>query len=244
MFIKRAEIGDFPLSTNARIKYDVVYLGEVIRNYISSSIPELLYNNYVFLFSTTLNDCEDTSDYGHVNINLIHHDRLSYFNHILRDRGSFHVLKDEPLNINEFLEVIPEESAHGLRVVAHLKKQNFLNKDLEIVKSRDFRVLLVKENLSDYDNIPVLELGPEFQAEIDKENALEKAHNLSRCTRVLKGVNNRNKSQAQLEDAMKVVMAALDIELEDAERESERASDFYSDLIRGLAYRNKFNHYS
>jgi len=240
LYFERGEMGRFPLGSNGREKYDVVYIGEVIPHYLNSDNSNLLNNNYVFLFSTMLDQSEDSEWYGHVDIDLIRHDLLSNFNYELRKRGRFHVLKKEPLILNDFLEVVPEETEHGIQITAHLKKQNILNKDYKVAMIRDFRVLLVRENnMSSYDNFPLLELGPEFQAEIDDKKANEHFYKLKNSLEVLKGLAYRNEKNSKIKDAIEVVESALAQDIQKAENERERAFKRYIDIKRSLKYIQK-----
>ncbi|MEK5521101.1 hypothetical protein [Heyndrickxia sp. FSL W8-0423] len=77
-------------------RFDVVYLGEIFPShvsYIGANIPTLLFNDYVFCFSTMLGQSEDSNVYGQVRIDLVRHDFLSYFNHTLRKQGMLIVHK-------------------------------------------------------------------------------------------------------------------------------------------------------
>lgn len=241
MYYERGEMSRFPLGINGREKYDVVYVGEVIPNYINSNIPSLFSDDYVFLFSTMmLNLSEEAHSYGHVNIDLVRHDQLSNFNYDLRERGNYHVLKREQLILNDFLEVVPEETERGIQITAHLKKQNMLTKDYKVASTRNFRVLLVRENNHKaYDNFPILELGPEFQATIEHEKANERFHDLRSCSQVLSGITYRNKRNSKVKDASEVIGAALDEDIEKAKNERERAFNRYIDIRNRLEYIHK-----
>ncbi|MFD2130399.1 hypothetical protein ACFSKI_03955 [Pseudogracilibacillus auburnensis] len=238
---ERGEMSRFPLGINGREKYDVVYVGDVIPNYLNSNIPSLLSNDYVFLFSTMmLNLSEEVHSYGHVYIDLVRHDQLSNFNYDLRARGNYHVLKKEPLILNDFLELVPEETEQGIQITAHLKKQNLINKDYKVVSIKDFRILLVRENNHiTSDNFPTLELGPEFQATIEHEKTKERYHYLSSCSQVLSGVTYRNKTNSKVKDAIEVVGGALDKDIENVKNERERAFNRYIDIRNRLTYIHK-----
>lgn len=112
---------------------------------------------------------ENSYWYEQVDIDTVRHDYLSYFNRHLREHGRFHVLENKNLIINIFLEVKLKETQQGIQIIAHQKKQNIIGKDEHTVKIiRDFRVLLLEENKNKFfGNYPILELGPEFQAELD-----------------------------------------------------------------------------
>src|SRR5699024_7406587 len=113
-------------------------------------LRRLLYNDYVFLFSTMLDQDENSPRYGHVNTDLIRHDHLSHFNYPLRTQGEVNVLKNETLILNNFLEIVPKRTKEGLvEVFAQLKGQNIIEKDLTTVRMvKNFKVLLFKENKS------------------------------------------------------------------------------------------------
>ena len=240
LYVGRGEIGTLPLGRNGREKYDIVYLGGLIPNYSNSQIPNLFYNDYVFLFSThLLYTSEDSNWYGHVDIDLLRHDYLSYFNYDLRERGSFHVLTKEPLILNEFLEVRAEESEQGIQIIAHLKKQNILNKDHKVALSRDFHILLVKENRTFIDNLPILELGPEFQAKLKHDKALERLDELNSCLQTFRGLAYRNTENSEVEMGIEVAKTALGKDINEAEKEVNRAFNHCLNYRQELRYISK-----
>src|SRR5699024_282616 len=135
------------IGVNGSAKYDVVSMVEV-ELLFDHPLRYLLYNDYVFLFSTMLDQDENSPRYGHVNIDLIRHDHLSYFNYHLRTQGEFHVLKNESLSLNDFLESVSKKTKEGLvELFAQLKEQNIIEKDLTTVRmTKNFKVLLFKES--------------------------------------------------------------------------------------------------
>ena len=66
MLYNRGEIGTFPFGSNGSEKYEVVYFGEFFPNFSDIEVNNLLFNEYVFLFSTWLDTNTDSNCYGHV----------------------------------------------------------------------------------------------------------------------------------------------------------------------------------
>jgi len=231
-------MNSFPLGAKGADIYDVVFIGEAVPNHGISHIQNLLYNDYVFLFTTMLNQDADSYWYGHVNIDLVRHDHLSYFNERLRGKGSFHVLQNDSLNLNDFLEIVPEETENGIQIIAHLKKQKILGTDKTVKLVRDFRVLLFRENAGErFDNCtnPILELGPEFQAKIDLAEAEERCFELRRTSDILLGIEQSKKSKPELTSTMELVKA----ELMDAELRKKQEYERYLYFNRSLSYIHK-----
>lgn len=239
MIIDKANISRFPLGGNGSEVYDIVYLGEVILSYANSNISKLLLDEYVFLFSTMLRQSKDSSWYGHVEIDFIKHELLSCFNETIRNRGSYHVLNEDTLKINDFLEIIQEKTDHGKQIIAHLKKQNILENH-KVRYTRDFKILLVKENNHNgFDNLPVLELGPEFQAKLDWDLAKERLHYLYTGSRVLEGLVYWNRSASEHTESIKKIQEILEQEIERAEMEREKAFNNYIRMRHDLLYIHK-----
>ncbi len=234
----RTQMSTFPNANNPTEKYDVVFIGNIMPNYCDSHIASLFNNDYVFLFTTRLNQDKDSYWYGHAKIDLVRHDHLSYFNPLLRERGSFHVLEKEPLRLNDFLEVIPEETENGIQIIAHLKKQKILGKDYRTIEMvRDFRVLLLRENNGEhYDNYPILELGPEFQADIDLAEAKLRYYNLCDTSFSLKFIGLRSEGNPEMISAIEVVQAALNQDIADAKLIKEQKFERYLDYKKNLSY--------
>jgi len=226
---------------NGKEKYDVVYIGNVVPNFCDSNIPILLKKDYVFLFTTMLNQDKDSYGYGHVNIDLVRCDYLLHFDPRLRDCGNFHVLENEPLRINDFLEVIPKKTENGIQIIAHLKKQKIMGKDHRTVEMiSDFSVLLLRENNGyHYDNYPPLELGPEFQADINSAEAERRYYNLQDTSLTLKVIGHYNKENLELISAIEVVQAALNKDIADAELIKEQEFNRHLDCKSNLWYVHK-----
>lgn len=236
----------FPKGMNASYRYDVVFIGNVVPKYNNSGISNLLYNDYVFLFTTALNKNENSYWYGHVDIDIVRHDHLSYFNRHLKEQGRFHVLENEKLILNNFLEIDLKETEKGVQIIAHLKKQNILGEDEHSVKMvKDFRVLLLRENKNErFDNYPILELGTEFQAEIDLAQADQRYHALSETSFMLQELGNRNQSNPEVINAIEVAQAALNKDIDDTKIRQEQEFERCLDYIRCLSYKHKRTHFN
>ncbi|MER2169172.1 MAG: hypothetical protein ABS938_00910 [Psychrobacillus psychrodurans] len=212
----------FPVANTTRETYDIVFIGEVIPNYGNSRIPDLLNNQYVFLFVTkNVIQNKEACDYGHVNIHLVRYDSLSNFNYMIRERGSFHILKNERLLLNDFLEVVPEATKEGIQITAYLKKQK-ISKDDKVITVKNYRVLLVRENNHmGHDNVPVLSLGAKFQAQIDYEMENEYWVDLMNSSRVIQDLINRNPN-SEVKKAAEVIAEVLAQEEERVKTEMNR----------------------
>lgn len=240
--LKKPDISCFPLGTNGCEVYDIVYVGDIVPNYINSSIPKVLCDEYVFLFTTMLNTNRESCSYGHVHIDFVKHELLSCFNYRIRERGNIHVLGKENLILNDFLEIVHEETDHGKHIIAHLKNQNIIKNHHEIDYKRDFRILLFQENnLNSYDNIPVLELGPEFNAKLDCDRADEHLDNLRTGSLLIRGLSYRNEKNNEVTESIKKVQDILEKEIKEAEQKQERLFDNYLRIIKSLLYVYKSN---
>jgi len=234
MLYKRGQIGTFDLGRNGSEKYDVVYLGGLFQNYIDSEVYELLFNEYVFLFSTRLDTRKDSEVYGHVNIDLVRHDQFSYFNYYFRDKANYYVVEKEPIIINDFLEVIPEETEQGIKVIAHLKRQKTTS---SIGKStKNYQVLMMRAKDSRFSNLLKLELGPEFQAKVEHDKATEHFYKLLDCSSML---SNLAKGDSTEGNAFETVIESLSKEIEYAKKEYEQAFNNYLAYKRSLEYIQK-----
>lgn len=222
-------------------KYDVVFIGRILPNYSGSHIPGLFQKDYVFLFTTRLNQDKDSPTYGHVSIDLVRHDDLSHFDPHFRKFASFHVLENDSLRINDFLEVIPRETENGIQITAHLKKQNLIGKDYRTVEMvEDFGILLLRENNGEhYDNYPLLELGPEFQAGIDVAEADQRYYNLRNTSFRLNIISLNNEKDLELISAIEMVQAALNKELADAKLIKDQEFTRHLDCKKKLSYVRK-----
>lgn len=219
-------------------KYDVIFIGRALPNYSDSDISRLFKTNYVFLFTTRLNQDKDSSTYGHVNIDLVRHGDLPHFDPHFREFVSYHVLENDPLRINEFLEIIPKETENGIQIIADLKKQNLIGKDHHTVEMvKDFGVLLLRENNGEhYDNYPLLELGSEFQTSLDSAKANKRYYNLHNTFSRLNVISLSNENDLELINAIEVVQEALKKELADAKLIKDRKFKRHIDCRKDLSY--------
>lgn len=229
----------FPIGIQGGEVYDIVYLGDIIPNYINSPIPKILTSEYVFLFTTMLNCNKDSYYYGHVTIHLLKHESLSYFNNEIRQRGNMHVMGRENLKINDFLEIVQEETEQGKQIIAKLKNQNIIRNYKEIVCKKNFRILLVRENSKNFiDNIPLLEFGPEFSLKLECDRADERVDELTNTEMILSALIHRN--NIKLEDSKtKNIKDMLEKEIEDARKKRDELFDKELRLRQKLLYIHK-----
>ena len=240
LLFEEPDISRFPLGMNGCEVYDIVYLGDIIPGYINSPIPTVLHDKYVFLFSTMLRQDKESYWYGHVNIDFMKHELLSCFNEQIRERGNKHILGDENLKLNDFLEIVHEETEHGKRIIAQLKNQKIIKNYKEVGYTRDFRILLVQENNSNnLDNIPILELGPEFSAKLDCDMAEERLNYLNTGSSVIDGRIYRNRRNPEDTKSIKKVQDILKKEIEDAKQEREQLFNNYLRIRNRLLYVHK-----
>ncbi|MEK4404012.1 hypothetical protein MKZ26_06130 [Sporosarcina sp. FSL K6-6792] len=233
----KGDISRFPLSSNGHEVYDVVYVGEIIPQYMSNDISNILLNEYVFVFSTMLRGCKGSSFYGHVEIDFMRHELISSFNGRIRERGSFHVLDKENLNINEFLEIVQEDTEYGKQIIANLRSQSISDSDGNVTYIRDFRVSLVKENNHNgFANLPKLELGPEFEAKLKWDLARKHLDYLDTGSSVLLGLVNLNHSESEHSESINKVREIVEQEEELAKVEHKRAFNNYLSIRSNLMY--------
>ncbi|WP_271814149.1 hypothetical protein [Clostridium beijerinckii] len=238
----KPDISIFPLGMNGYEVYDIVYLGDLIPGYSNSPIPKVLHDEYVFIFTTLLNGKKESCHYGNVKIDFMKHELLSCFNSQIREKGNIHVLGKENLQINDFLEIVNEKTEHGRRIIAQLKNQKIIKNHTEVAYTRDFRVLLVQENNQDsLDNIPVLELGPEFRSKLDWDRAKEQVNELNTASGVLAGLSYRNRRNPEDTESIKKVQYVLKKEIEEAKQKSEELFDNHLRIKKNLLYVHKTN---
>jgi hypothetical protein len=192
-----------------------------------SELDYLLANDYLFLFSTLLDIDKDSDSYGHVHIDLIRQDQLSYFNHHLRDKADYFILEDESIVINQFLEIIPKNTNQGIQVYANLHEQ----KTIYGTNILSHKILLIKTNEKRFFNLPIYELGPEFQAKVEHDKAKENYGKLLECNSMLTELYNSHKENS-LESSFETVSYSLDKEIEYAEMESVRTFNRYLEFKR------------
>lgn len=234
------DISSFPLGMNGCEVYDIVYLGDIIPGYINSTIPRVLHDKYVFIFTTMLKQDRESYWYGHVNIDFMKHELLSCFNGKIRERGNKHVLGEQNLKLNDFLEIVHEETEHGKRIIAQLKNQNIIKNYKEVGYTRDFRILLVQENNpNNLDNIPILELGPEFSAKLYLDRAEERLNYLNTGSSVNDGLVYRNRRNSEDTESIKKVQDILKKEIENAKQEREQLFNNYLRIRNRLLYVHK-----
>lgn len=242
MYYQEGKIGKSDFSFNYNERYDVVYLGDfVVENFpYNHEIVDTLYNEYVFIFGTSLNSDEKSSDYGEVKIDLVRYDQLSNFNSALRERESFHVLENIPLVLNDYLEIVPHINENSFHITAHLKNQKLKDSDPNISpESRNFQVLLLKGNIDHtehFDNYEDLMLGPEFQAQINYDKARKRYYSLLSTS--VPGSNLRRRDP-EVDSAVEIVKKQLEIDIKNAEKKKDHAFDQYLDHKKRLRYIHK-----
>lgn len=185
--------------------YDVVHIGRLVPNV--STIHEYLNLDYVLLFKT-FND-EDSIYHGHVNMEVIKMDDVTPFRGQYREANQ-HVLKEEPLILNSFLEICYKKKENGFEIIAYLKKQNIISSNNKIKERHNLKLLILKYNeVVEYHNMPNLVLGPEVQAEIDYLQAQEENYKLlnflNKLTSIVEvfSLEERNKFMKEFEKEYK-----------------------------------------
>jgi hypothetical protein len=233
------EITSLPFGRNGTEFFDIVYLGRAIPNYVNSDIARMLRDHYVFVFATAINQKEDSYFYGHVEIDLIKQEYLSYFNYDIMTRGKHHVYEGGTLEINPFLSIVEEENEHGKQIIAHLKDQKILEDYDKVKYIRDFRVLLVRDNAKNScDNLPVLELGPEFQARLDLDRADERKKRLNNSLFVLTGLAHDYRGKPE-QKIINETISLLKQKIDEASRVSQEAFERYLQTRNRNLYHHK-----
>ncbi|AQR95589.1 hypothetical protein [Clostridium saccharoperbutylacetonicum] len=234
----KLNINDFPLTMNGYEVYDIVYLGDAMLNYSDSGISKVLKEEYVFVFVTLLTVEKDSHSYGNVKIEFVKHELLSCFNSRIRERGTIHILGKENLKINDFIEIVHEETDHGKRIVVELKNQNIMkNYHTEVAYKKDFRILLVQEN--DFDNTPMLELGPEFSLKLEYDMAKVQVCKLRNALNVLGQISRKDGQNIDAVQLINKTKEILEKEIEDAKQKEEQLFNDYLGIMRNTLYIHK-----
>lgn len=233
------KITRLPFGQNGTEFYDIVYVGKAIANYVDSDIAQMLRDHYVFVFTTAMNQEEDSCTYGHVEIDLVKQEYLSHFNYYIKMRARHHVYTGGVLEINPFLSVVEEENEHGKQIIAHLKKQKILEDYNKVKYIRDFKILLVRDNAkSGYNNLPVLELGPEFQARLDLDRANERTNHLKDGLFVLTGLSHDYEGKPE-QELIKKTISLLKLKIDEASKTQEDAFERYLNIRDRNLYHHK-----
>lgn len=218
------------------IKYDIVFFGEVMSHSVDSSL-NLLLRDYAFLFRTRLDLKNDGKEYfhGHVNIELVRSDRLSFLHNDLMENADIHVFKNEPLKINEFIEIRSEGTEmDGLYMVADLKKQKIKDYAGKIYID-DFHILLYKKESFRFQNSLTIEFGKEFEAKVDYDKAFSRARDLLNGRETLTYSFISEENHKKLEE----IRQFLDEEFKNATDEMRRLKDIHSHIRGKLLYITK-----
>jgi hypothetical protein len=158
-------------------RYSIVKMS-VIPSYDSSDIPKIL-NEYAFIIETHYSN--DKKVNGFTTIDIVPINTLQLFNRHVENAMKFEY-KGGKLVVNEFVEFIEDESTHGKKYVAILKNQLSKNKQYFYDKN----ILLCVDNEEGdkrLDNIPIAQLGPQFEVKIEyyrAKEALNKLRNIKR----------------------------------------------------------------
>lgn len=218
------------------VKYDIVFFGEVMSHYADSSL-NLLLRNYVFLFRTRLDLKNDGKEYyhGHVNVELVRSEILSFLHNELMENADIHVFKNEPLKVNEFIEIRSEGTEmDGLYVVADLKKQKIKDYAGKIYID-DFHILLYKMESFRFQNSPTIEYGKEFEAKVDYDKAFSRARDLLKARETLTYSFVLKENPNKLEE----IRHFLDEEFKNAADEMRRLERIHSRIRKKLLYVTK-----
>ncbi|UOE78290.1 hypothetical protein [Parageobacillus thermoglucosidasius] len=234
------EISRLPFGQSPKDFYDIVYVGRAILDH-NSDLAQKLQDYYVFLFTTAFNQEVDSCTYGHVRIDLVKQEYLSYFNRDIMKRARHHVYTGGTLEINPFLSIVEEEDKHSKQIIAHLKKQKILKNyhENEVKYIRDFKVLLIRDNgKNEYNNLPVLELGPEFQARLDYDWADERKKYLQDGLFVLTSLSNDYEGKPE-QSTIKETISLLKRKIDEASRKKKEAFEHYLQIRAQNSYYRK-----
>lgn len=170
-------------------KYSVVKIS-AIPSYVDSDIPKIL-NEYALIFETLYSN--DKMINGLTTIDIVPINTLPLFNGYVEDASKFEY-KGGGLVINEFVEIIEEKSTYGKQYVAVLKKQ--VSKEKKYICDKN--ILLCEDNGEGYkrlDNIPIVQLGPEFKAKITQYNEKEKLNDVREVNEYLSIMQYHTKNE-------------------------------------------------
>lgn len=227
-------ISHFTGGLSGNNNYDIIYVGDVIRNYANSSIAKLLKEDYVFLFSTKNLTNPDSEYNGRVHIGLIKDNKTPYFCKAVSSPCRYHRLGYEGLMVNDFLEICLEKIAEGIQIVANLKSQGIFNSKGELIAKKDLKILLVEENIM-FDNKPVLTLAKEFQLMVDFTYAEERYNRWKESEMHLLSLLDEAKTEEE-KTSLQKAYDLITIECERKYCEQKEALDRYLDYSKSLKY--------
>lgn len=196
-------------------KYSIVKLS-VVPSYAYSDVPSIL-KEYAFVFETFYSN--DKTKNGWTNVDIVPIDTLSIFNIHVEGASKFNYAGGN-LVINEFIEIVEERDEYAKRYIAVLKNQ--ISKNKQYV--RDIRILLCTDNnVGDkcLDNIPIVQLGPEFEAKVNyhKENGkLKMISNTKRFLSMKKHYNCSENDKIIIDKCLGVVKKEYELQEEKVER--------------------------
>lgn len=180
----------FPSSISSA-KYSIVKIS-AIPSYCYSEIPRIL-SDYAFIFETFYS--KDTNVNGFTNIDIVPINTLTLYNTHVEAASKFEY-KGGNLIINEFAEITEENSSYGKQYVAVLKNQ--VSKDKKYVSDKN--ILLCEDNGDGekrLDNIPLVQLGPEFESKIEYYNEKERLNNIRDIKVHLLGLQQHFKNEEE-----------------------------------------------
>lgn len=180
----------FPSSISSA-KYSIVKIS-AIPSYCYSEIPRIL-SDYAFIFETFYS--KDTNVNGFTNIDIVPINTLNLYNTHVEAASKFEY-KGGNLIINEFAEITEENSSYGKQYVAVLKNQ--VSKDKKYVSDKN--ILLCEDNGDGekrLDNIPLVQLGPEFESKIEYYNEKERLNNIRDIKVHLLGLQHHFKNEEE-----------------------------------------------
>lgn len=138
----------------------------VVPSYANSNIAQYLFKDYVFVFNTAL--VEDSNLNGFTEVSIVPVNDLRLFNPYVRKCEKYEYTGGN-LVISEFLKISEQKTDHEIKYIATLKNQHFKFKDSDAKITLDKQILLLTHNGDSEgrcDNIPVLQLGPEFEKQL------------------------------------------------------------------------------
>ncbi|WP_133120589.1 hypothetical protein [Heyndrickxia camelliae] len=140
------------------------------------------------------------------------------------------------MQLNDYITIEKVENDQTIDIVAHLKKQPFFDINNDYLGTRNLNILLIRNNRkSKLNNIPVLELGKEFQLKVLYENFNDKYKDLMKSNHHLHHILNKASTDKE-KDFIQEAINLSDQIVETAKNKAQESFDCYIDYIRILVF--------
>ncbi|GEM_PF-2177644 len=193
--------------------------------YSNTNLPEVL-NDYAFVFNTIYSNKKDN---GLSNVQIVPINTLLLFNAHVQDAAKL-IYSGGNLVVNDFIEIVQEETNHDKKYIAVLKKQMSKENTYEF----DKRILLLTNNhhVRKPYNIPVLQLGSEFENSIKRYKAEERLEKIRGTCEYLKILQHRSTD----EDYKLALSKAIELASAEEKVQKDTVSQLYKFDISDINY--------